>query len=307
MRHSAAARPAEKGNQLEAIKTEVLAILERYQIRLTPKDLFKALQKKPNTPPMQTIRLAVKQLVANGDLAYTYPYNTTHLELNRRQPVVVSDRIVLAPNICGLSKCTSSRLVLTLDQGDAFGLGDHPTTRLCLQALDRVMRKFETTQPYRKVLALDIGTGTGVLALAAAGLGAHLAVGIDIDPAAVHEAQHNIDLNHLGHKVRVTQASLASFGNHRFNLVMANLRPPTLSGLLPQIPSVCGPDAYWIFSGFRTHEAMRVKSMLEATNAGVVWQEWVQDWAVVVAHWKNHSESASAGGRTGHATPLVSV
>ena len=63
MRHSAAARPAEKGNQLEAIKREVLAILERYQIRLTPKDLFKALQKKPNTPPMQTIRLAVKQLL----------------------------------------------------------------------------------------------------------------------------------------------------------------------------------------------------------------------------------------------------
>ena len=307
MTRSAEARSAEEADQLEAIKIEILAILERHQIRLTPKDLYQALQKKPNAPGMQTIRLAVKQLVANGKLAYTYPYNTTHLELNRRQPVVVSDRIVLAPYPSGPSARTSSRLVLKLDQGAAFGLGDHPTTRLCLQALDRVMRKFETMEPLCKTLALDIGTGTGVLALAAAGLGAHLAIGIDIDPTALHEAQQNIDLNHLGQKVRVAQVSLASLGNYHFNLVMANLRPPTLRELLPQIPAVSAQDAYWIFSGFRTREAIQVKSMLHAVNAGIEGQALAQDWAVIVARWKNHSETASTSGHSGHPTPLVPV
>ena len=227
--------------------------------------------------------------------------------LRRGKEIAVSDRIVLAPYIHGRPARHSSKLVLTLDQGGAFGLGDHPTTRLCLQALDRVMRKFETKQSHLKTMVLDIGTGTGVLALAAVGLGAHQAVGIDIDPAALYEAQHNVRLNHMGQKVRVTQATLASFGNQRFNLVMANLRPPTLKELLPQIPDISGPDAFWILSGFRAGEAMHVISMLPSAKAEVEWQESAHDWAVIVVHWKIRSESVSAEGRTGQVTPLVSA
>jgi ribosomal protein L11 methyltransferase len=300
-------RQADDAKQLEAIKRQILSILERRQIRLTPSDLFKVLQGRPNSPQTRTIRLAVKQLVANGDIAYTNPYNTTHLELNVQKPIAVSDRIVLAPHNRRHSAHNPSKLTLKLDHGSAFGLGDHPTTRLCLQALDRVMHEFKAMNPHRKIFVLDIGTGTGVLAMAAVGLGAHQAVGIDIDPSALHEAQQNIELNRMGGKIRLTRASLASFENHGFNLVMANLRPPTLRLLLPQIPHVSASDAYWILSGFRSREASNVIAMLTAIEAKVEWQDQARNWAAIVAHWKNHSEGTSAGVIVGQATPLVSI
>ncbi len=77
--------------------------------------------------------------------------------------------------------------VIRLDPGMAFGTGLHPTTQLCLEALEGAVRP--------GAAVLDVGTGSGILAIGAARLGARRVVGVDIDPKAVEIAAENAALN----------------------------------------------------------------------------------------------------------------
>lgn len=79
---------------------------------------------------------------------------------------------------------------IILNPGLAFGTGEHPTTKLCLLLLKKLIKGEE--------LFLDYGTGSGVLAIAALKFGAALSVGFDIDPQAIMSARHNATLNSIG-------------------------------------------------------------------------------------------------------------
>ncbi|KAK6157381.1 hypothetical protein DH2020_011629 [Rehmannia glutinosa] len=79
---------------------------------------------------------------------------------------------------------------IILNPGLAFGTGEHPTTRLCLLLLHRLIKGGE--------YFLDYGTGSGVLAIAALKFGAELSVGFDIEPQAITSARHNAALNNIG-------------------------------------------------------------------------------------------------------------
>jgi len=97
--------------------------------------------------------------------------------------------------------------------GLAFGTGQHPTTRLCLEWLERELADCATV--------LDFGCGTGVLALAALGLGAGQATAVDNDPQALTAARHNAALNRLEARIRI--APPAALGAERFDLILANI------------------------------------------------------------------------------------
>ncbi len=93
-------------------------------------------------------------------------------------------------------------VVLLLDPGMAFGTGLHPTTRLCLQLLERFVA------PGQQVL--DLGAGSGILAIAAAKLGADTVLALDNDPIAVRVAQENVERNQVGDRVIVAEDSLGA-------------------------------------------------------------------------------------------------
>src|SRR2546422_789169 len=95
------------------------------------------------------------------------------------KPLRVGRRFVVKPSWEAYAPRPDDR-VLELDPGMAFGTGAHPTTQLCLEALE------ETVQPGERVL--DFGTGSGILAIAAARLGAGTVFGLDIDPVAAAAA-----------------------------------------------------------------------------------------------------------------------
>jgi ribosomal protein L11 methyltransferase len=95
-------------------------------------------------------------------------------------------------------------IVIEIDPGMAFGTGLHPTTRLCLLALEdyfSVLRE--------GVIVLDLGTGSGILAFAAAKLGAEKVIAVDTDAVAVNSAQENSERNGLQAKIVAAQGSLA--------------------------------------------------------------------------------------------------
>ena len=111
----------------------------------------------------------------------------------------VSRRLVICPAWRSY-RARAGEAVIRLDPGMAFGTGQHPTTLMCLRALE------ETVRPGADVL--DLGAGSGILALAAARLGAASVLALDTDPLAVRAARENVRLNGLEAIVRVEEGTL---------------------------------------------------------------------------------------------------
>ena len=111
----------------------------------------------------------------------------------------ITNRIVIAPSWKEYSP-RPHEAVVTLDPGMAFGTGHHPTTKMCLEQLD------ELVKPGMDVI--DVGCGSGILSIAAARLGARHVFGIEIDSVAVNVAKQNIRDNGLEHTIRPVHGSL---------------------------------------------------------------------------------------------------
>lgn len=128
-------------------------------------------------------------------------------------------------------------IILVLDPGMAFGTGSHPTTRLCLEWLERSVTA--------GLSVLDYGCGSGILAIAAAKLGAQEIVGVDIDLQAVRAAMDNAERN--GVSVRFADSSREIKG--QFDIVVANILSNPLKALAPALFSHVRPGGRLAISG----------------------------------------------------------
>jgi ribosomal protein L11 methyltransferase len=136
----------------------------------------------------------------------------------------------------------------------AFGTGDHPTTTLCLEAVDLFLRDHPDAS------VLDVGTGSGVLAIAARKLGAGRVVGVDNDDVSVALARENAALNQAA-EVELSGKSLDQVGG-TFELVVANILANTLVELAPLIaPKVTGRLC---LSGVLQHQRGEVEAAYRA-------------------------------------------
>jgi ribosomal protein L11 methyltransferase len=166
-------------------------------------------------------------------------------------------------------------VVLLLDPGMAFGTGLHPTTRLCLIAVEQLV------QPGMHVL--DVGAGSGILSIAAARLGAIDVSAIEIDPVAANVCQANVDHNHLADIVDVRSGTLEAEPTHDecVDLILANITIATLLQLHPLFPAYLRPGGRAVLSGVLDE---RADELIEALSAGG-WEyertDHEQDWAAI--------------------------
>jgi ribosomal protein L11 methyltransferase len=135
---------------------------------------------------------------------------------------------------------------IVLDPGAAFGTGSHPTTRLCLEWLERSLTPGDTV--------LDYGCGSGVLAIAAMKLGAARAIAVDIDPQALETARYNSERN--GVHLELVDAQRAFRGEAR--LTVANILANPLRMLAPVIASHTVPGGSIALSGILEEQASGV-------------------------------------------------
>ncbi len=156
---------------------------------------------------------------------------------------------------------------ITLDPGMAFGTGLHPTTRGCLQLLQRV-----SPMPAR---VLDVGCGSGILAIAALRLGAERADGLDTDELAVEATRANAERNGVGAVLGARLGSLPDLPDARYPLVLANLVAAVLVDIAPRLSAHLEPAGTLIASGIIEARAAEVIRAMEA--AGLVIDERVDD------------------------------
>jgi ribosomal protein L11 methyltransferase len=176
-------------------------------------------------------------------------------------------------------------VVLSLDPGMAFGTGLHPTTRLCLAALETLADEglLERGSGRRGAArVLDVGCGSGILALAAAKLGAGELLGVDTDPIAVEAILANARLNGQTRRIRTRRGSLPS-GERPFDLVLANLIASLLVQLAGQLRDELVPGGRILASGiFRDREA-DVRAAFEAAGLRLA-RRWAEDdWVALEA------------------------
>jgi ribosomal protein L11 methyltransferase len=172
-------------------------------------------------------------------------------------------RLEISPDLCVAPPWKAVEGDLVIEPGMAFGTGEHPSTRACLEAIDRLARPGETL--------LDIGCGTGVLALAGARKGM-LVRGIDTDRDAVKASRDNAERNGL---TGVFDSTPLQRLDGRFDLVVANLYAEVLVELAPYIDAKV--DQSLVLAGILSdrvklvQEALGSLKLIEAHYEG----EWV--------------------------------
>ncbi|MBE3559638.1 MAG: 50S ribosomal protein L11 methyltransferase [Ktedonobacteraceae bacterium] len=198
----------------------------------------------------------------------------------------IGQRIVIRPSWREYSP-QPGEVVLTLDPGMAFGTGLHPTTRMCLEQIERHLKA--------GMHVLDVGTGSGILALAAARLGAADVYAIDNSNVAVASASENVTLNNLTDRIRVVAGELdeaeAARLAGRYDLVVANILAHVIGAMAPELARVLAPGGILIASGII--EARRRDAEEPLLAAGLELAEVVQseDWLALVLR-KNANRSA---------------
>jgi ribosomal protein L11 methyltransferase len=167
--------------------------------------------------------------------------------------------------------------VLRLDPGMAFGTGLHPSTQLCLVALEDALRGGERV--------LDMGTGSGILAIAAARLGAVRIDAVDSDPVAIEAARANVELNGVAGALRLTAGTLGAgfLPDGPYELIVVNILARVIVALLGQgLAAPLAPGGTLIAAGIIAEQAAEVEDALARAGVAVQTRRAAGDWVALV-------------------------
>ncbi|MBL6792527.1 MAG: 50S ribosomal protein L11 methyltransferase [Parasynechococcus sp.] len=177
------------------------------------------------------------------------------------QPDPVGHRLLILPAWLDVPEEHADRFVIRMDPGSAFGTGSHPTTRLCLEALEAC--------PPQGLLVADLGCGSGVLGLASLCLGADAVLAADTDSLAVRATAGNRSLNQCSEqRLQVSLGSVetlqALLAGRRADLLLCNILAPVIEALSPGFESLIAPNGRALLSGLLVDQAPRLKDVLAA-------------------------------------------
>jgi ribosomal protein L11 methyltransferase len=194
------------------------------------------------------------------------------------RPLRVCSTIIVCPTWETYEPQTGETL-LRMDPGQAFGTGEHSSTRLCLKAIEALAADGET-KSFLFTRILDVGTGSGILALTAALFQAQSVLAIDNDPLAVEAAKSHVRLNRLESIIQVELAVPESISGP-FSLILANL---TLNDLLPLAPvfkKLLSPLGILVTSGVLASQARSLISPFMRNKLAFLGIDLEEEWACI--------------------------
>ncbi|KGG11920.1 Ribosomal protein L11 methyltransferase [Prochlorococcus sp. MIT 0601] len=194
------------------------------------------------------------------------------------EPCPIGKELLVLPAWMDLPVVFSERIIVKLDPGAAFGTGDHPTTRLCLEALQRYSVK--------DLRVLDIGCGSGILGLAALGLGAKEIIAVDTDPMAISSARRNAVINQVNLKnFRLSLGSIDALANElqgvKGDLLVCNILAPVIKSLAADFEQVLSSSGHVIVSGILIDQIEDITSFFASLGWQFIASNYQKNWALI--------------------------
>ena len=177
------------------------------------------------------------------------------------KPDAVGQNLLILPAWLDVPEVHTDRLILRLDPGSAFGTGSHPTTRLCLQALEN--------DPPQNLRVADLGCGSGILSLAALGLGAKEVFAVDIDSLAIRASLENQRLNqgfkgHFCALMGSVDALKEEIKGHPVDLILCNILAPVIEELAPSFDELLSSNGRALLSGLLVDQSPRLIKLFKS-------------------------------------------
>ena len=199
-------------------------------------------------------------------------------------PQPIGEHLIVLPY--WLADQNEGRLPVILDPGLTFGTGAHPSTRMVMEEMEKIVRP-----GFR---CLDLGSGSGILSLTALRLGAESAIGMDIDPKAEDIARENAAYNGfsapaftaLTGNVTEDRELMAELSAKEYDLVLVNIVADVIISLAPVLPNFLSRESLLICSGILDSRLGDVVSALENSGISVKKVREKEDWRCVVCRLK---------------------
>jgi len=187
--------------------------------------------------------------------------------------IKVTDRIVIKPSF---KEYTSkpNQIIITIDPKMSFGTGEHATTQLVLQLIEKYVK------PCDKVL--DVGSGTGVLAICAAMLGASHAIGIDNDEWCLLNGNENVKLNNLESKVEIRLGEIQQIAVKDFDLILANINKHILIEIAEKLRKKIKMTGTIILSGLLKIDEPDIVEKYSSLNFDLIEKSERDEWCALV-------------------------
>ena len=165
---------------------------------------------------------------------------------------------------------------LKLIDSPAFGTGHHPTTALCIEAIEEIL----THEHLDSIL--DVGTGSGILALTALAMGVPQAIGLDIDADALEVAAENARLNDFADRLELILGG-PDVVHGRWPLVVANVLAAPLIDMAPLLARRVGRRGRLILSGVPSSLESEVKRAYQHCGIGHIKSTSRAGWTMLIA------------------------
>lgn len=191
------------------------------------------------------------------------------------KPIRISETMTITPTWEEYEPESANECIIELDPGMAFGTGTHPTTILCIQAMEKVIRDED--------FVIDVGTGSGILSIAAAKLGANNVLALDLDEVAVKSAQANIDLNEVGKIVTIKQNDLLEGIEASCDVVVANILAEVIVTFVQDVARVLKDGGTYIASGIISRKRAEVEDAMRAEGLEISEVMEMEDWVAIIA------------------------
>jgi len=195
------------------------------------------------------------------------------------KPDPVGKSILILPAWLDVPEKFLERKIIRLDPGSAFGTGSHPSTRLCIEALDK-------NPPVSKVIA-DIGCGSGILSLTALKLGADSTFSVDTDSLAISATKINSSLNDFSENLlNVFLGSIeeieANMPRKKIDLVLCNILAPVIKLIGPGLEKIIGHKGKVILSGLLVEQIEELQEFFSPLGWQVLEIKTKDQWALMV-------------------------
>jgi len=195
-------------------------------------------------------------------------------------PELVGKKILVLPSWIELPEEYKNKKVIRIDPGAAFGTGSHPTTSLCLEALEKM------SLSNKKIL--DIGSGSGILSIAAKSFGASKIFAIDNDYLAINSTESNFRLNfgnldNLKIYLGPFDCLISKNSLKNFDFIFCNILAEVIKGIIPDISKCLNIDGEAIFSGILNSQKDEIINLLNASNFQINEVSFRKDWVCIKA------------------------